>query len=94
MYNYFLNKDAKEDLHRIYQCGVKTFGEIQAEYYYDLLLEEFKRIASNPFIFPDYQYKNYRYCVCKSNTIYFKLENDEVEIIAIIGKQNFENRTL
>ena len=30
-----------------------------------------------------------RYCVCGINTIYFNIKSDVVEIITIVGRQNF-----
>lgn len=92
MNSYILTKDAEEDLDRIHEFGVYKFGMQQADKYYELLFESFEKIASNPYMFPTSVHlnKKYRYCVYKSDTIYYKILNDNlVEIITIIGRQDF-----
>lgn len=51
----------------------------------------FNKIASNPFLFPEnMKYRGVeRYCVCGVDTIFYNVKNDEVEIIAIIGRQDY-----
>lgn len=91
MYNYFLSQEAKEDLFRIYEFGVYKFGVTQADKYQLLIHDCFDKIASNPFMFPEaikYKHIN-RFCVCGVDTIYFNINGDEIEIITIIGRQNF-----
>jgi len=94
MSNYFLTREAKEDLWRIYEFGVSNFGIIQAEKYFNMMQDCFDKIASNPFMFPVVVNinGNFRFCVCGSNTIYYKINvNNKIEIITIIGKQDFRN---
>jgi toxin ParE1/3/4 len=91
MYSYRLNIQAEEDLTRIYEYGLGRFGLLQADKYYEMLFECFSKIASNPFLFPEaIRYKDgYRYCVCGVDTIFYKLNINTVEIMAIIGRQHF-----
>ena len=91
MYNYFLTREAKEDLWRIYEFGVYKFGEAQAVKYFNMMHDSFDKIASNPFMFPEtIKNKNtYRFCVCGVDTIYYKINEGKIEIVAIIGRQNF-----
>lgn len=92
MYRYYLSKDAKEDLRRIYYYGVITFGIAKADTYFNMIHDCFDKIESNPFLFPsaDYIKIGYRYCVAGVNTIYYKIESDNrVEIITLIGRQDF-----
>ena len=87
MANYKLSNLAKEDLIRIHRYGVDKFGMTQADKYFD-------RIAKNPFSFElvDYVKTDYRRCVCGSDSIYYKIgDNNSVEIMAIIGKQDLKN---
>ncbi len=51
----------------------------------------FDKIASNPYMFPEYiQYNvHYRYCVCGVDTIYYRVINDEVEVVTIVGRQDY-----
>jgi toxin ParE1/3/4 len=91
MYNYNLTNDAKEDLWRIYEFGVYKLGLIQAEKYFNMLQDHFDKIASNPYMFPETikNKKKYRFCVCGVDTIYYKINNNEIVIGAIIGRQYF-----
>lgn len=91
MYSYKLSIEAEEDIIRIFEYGIGQFGVVQAAKYYDMLFECFKKITSNPLMFPiDFKHNNIeRYCVCGIDTIYFNIKVDVVEIITIVGRQNF-----
>jgi toxin ParE1/3/4 len=91
LYSYFLTREAKEDLFRIYEFGINRFGVMQADKYQIMMYDCFDKIASNPFMFPVVaKYKDIdRFCVCGVDTIYFNIIGNEVEIITIIGRQNF-----
>jgi toxin ParE1/3/4 len=86
-----LTREAKEDLWRIYEFGIYRFGELQADKYLIMLYDCFDKIASNPYMFPKVlNYKNAeRYCVCGVDAIYYNIKGGEIEIITIIGRQNF-----
>ena len=94
MANYRLTNEAKNDLIRIHQYGVQKFGMIQADKYFNSFFEYFDIIAENPFSFEsvDHIKKGYRRCVCGVDSIYFRLNNDTVEIIAIIGRQDLNEK--
>jgi toxin ParE1/3/4 len=91
MYKYKLSSEAEEDVVRIFEYGLSRFGLIQANKYYEMLFECFNKIASNPFLFPVViRYKDVeRYCVCGVDTIYYNIKDDEIEIITIIGRQDY-----
>ncbi len=93
MAKYRLSNEAKEDLIRIHHYGVKQFGMAQADKYFDSFFKYFDIIVQQPFSFEsiDYIKKGYRRCACGSDTIYYKLNNDTVEIMAIIGRQDLNN---
>ena len=93
MAEYKLSNAAKEDLIRIYPYGIKKFGMIQADKYFDSFFEYFDIIAQQPFSFESVNFikKGYRRCVCGADTIYFKINNNTVEIMAIIGRQDLKN---
>jgi|TARA_R110002110_G_scaffold43842_1_gene135792 toxin ParE1/3/4 len=93
MARYKLSIVAKEDLIRIHHYGVKKFGMTQADKYYDSFFEYFNIISEQPFSFEsvDYIKSGYRRCVCGSDSIYYRINNDIVEIMAIIGKQDLKN---
>ena len=93
MAKYRLSKEAKEDLIRIHHYGVEQFGIIQADKYFDVFFEYFDIIAQRPFSFEsvDYIKKGYRRCVCGVDSIYYRIENGTVEIMAIIGRQDLNS---
>jgi len=93
MAKYKLSNTAKEDLIRIHHYGIKKFGVIQADKYFDSFFEYFNNIAKQPYSHESVSYikTDYRRCVCGSYSIYFKINNDIVEIMAIIGRQDLKN---
>ena len=94
MANYKISNLAKEDLIRIHRYGVEKFGMTQADKYFDSFFEYFDIIAKNPFSFESVNYikTDYRRCVCGSDSIYYKIsDNNIVEIMPIIGKQDFKD---
>lgn len=93
MSKYKLSNEAKDDLIRIHQYGVLKFGMIQADKYFNSFFEYFEIIAQSPLAFEsvDYIRKGYRRCVCGSDSIYYRINGDIVEIMAIIGMQDLKN---
>ncbi|SFH87401.1 type II toxin-antitoxin system RelE/ParE family toxin [Halpernia frigidisoli] len=91
MYNLFLSKEAKEDLYRIYNYGFYKFGELQADKYLNQFYNQFDRIEENPLMFPKVtEQKNIdRFCVCGVDRIFFNILDSEIEIITIVGRQDF-----
>ena len=93
MTKYRLSNDAKDDLIRIHRYGAKKFGTQQADKYFETFFEYFDIIAKRPYSFESVEYikKGYRRCVCGSDSIYYKVNNDTVDIMAIVGKQDLKN---
>ncbi len=93
MANYKLSHVAKEDLIRIHHYGVEKFGMVQADKYFNSFFTYFDMIAQRPFSFEsvDYFRTGYRRCVCGSDSIYYKVNDNIVEIMAIIGRQELNN---
>ena len=90
MANYRLSNDAKNNLIRIHHYGIEKFGPLQADRYFATFFEYFEIIAQRPFSFEsiDHIKKGYRRCVCGSDSIFFRVNGDMIEIMAIIGKQD------
>ena len=90
MSKYRLSNAAKEDLIRIHQYGVIKFGVVLADKYFESFFEYFNVIAERPESFEsvDFIKPGYRRCVCGVDSIYFKINEDIVEIMAIIGRQD------
>jgi toxin ParE1/3/4 len=95
MAKYKLSKEAKEDLIRIHHYGVERFGMTQADKYFDSFFEYFDIISQSPLLFEsvDFVRIGYRRCVCGSDSLFYRINDGVVEIMAIIGRQDL-NRIL
>lgn len=93
MANYILSKEAEEDLIRIHNYGIKRFGITQADRYFDSLFDCFQTISERPYSFESVEEikKGYRRCVHKSDSIYFRIGYNKVEIMTIVGRQDIKN---
>ena len=93
MAKYKLSNVAKDDLIRIHRYGTKRFGIIQADKYFESFFEYFDIIARNPYSFEsvDFIKDGYRRCVCGSDSIFYRISEDTVEIMAIVGRQDLNN---
>lgn len=93
MADYRLSNEAKEDLIRIHHYGVDKFGMTQADKYFRQFFEYFEIIVRQPFSFEsvDFIKKGYRRCVCGSDSIYYRVRVDTVEMMAIVGNQDLNN---
>lgn len=90
MYEYVLSNEAKFDLINIHHFGVYRFGITQADKYFNSFFKQFDIICNDPYRFPsvDYIKKEYRKCICGSDSIYYKIKDKTVFIMAIIGSQD------
>jgi toxin ParE1/3/4 len=90
MASYKLSRLARTDLREIYSYGFQEYGEIQADRYFAELLVRFEQIAENPFLFPavDHIREGYRRAVCGVHSIYYRIENDGVQIMRLLSRQD------
>ncbi|PCJ98704.1 MAG: plasmid stabilization protein [Flavobacteriaceae bacterium] len=90
MATYRLSPDAEDDLYRIWLYGVRKFGVPQADKYYEAFFLQFDLIAKDPLLFQsvDYIKKGYRRGVSGSESIYYRIDGNNVEIMAIVGRQD------
>ena len=90
MGNYRLTQAAQEDLRQIYFYGFETWGEAAADQYSNDLFDRFEQIAAQPYLYPsvDFIRKGYRRSVCGVESIYYRIEHDVVEIMAILRSQD------
>jgi len=93
MADYKLTNEAKQELIRIHQYGVERFGIAQADKYFDSFFKYFDIIAQQPYSFEsvDYIRSGYRRCACGVDSIYYRITNEIVEIMAIVGRQDIIN---
>jgi toxin ParE1/3/4 len=94
MPNYKISEVAKEDLIRIHQYGVEQFGMKHADKYFNAFFNYFENISKNPNSFEsvDYIRRGYRRYPIGSDTIYFKVNKNNIEIMAIVGSQDLESK--
>jgi toxin ParE1/3/4 len=92
MVSYKLNDEAQEDIKRIYKRGLAEHGETQADAYYDAFFRRFERIAEQPYLYPSVEHirSGYRRSVCGVDSIYYRIVEDAVEIMRIIGRQDID----
>lgn len=92
MGSYRLTEDAKADLIRIYQRGLREYGEGQVDAYYNAFFDRFELLAERPLSYPavDDIRVGYRRSVCGADSTYYRIEGEAVEIMAIIGQQDLE----
>lgn len=90
MATYRLSPDAEDDLYFIWVYGAKRFGLGQADRYYQAFFHQFDIIAKDPFLFPsvDYIKKGYGRGVSGVDSIYYRINGDIIEIMAIVGRQD------
>ncbi|MGB0503287.1 MAG: type II toxin-antitoxin system RelE/ParE family toxin [Thalassolituus sp.] len=91
MANYKVSPEAENDLYLIWLYGLEHWGLNAADSYISDLFVRFQRIADNPRQFPDVEdiRTGYRRCALGKESIYFQDAHDAVEIMAVIGKQNY-----
>jgi len=94
MAKYRLTNESKNDLIRIHHYGVEKFGMTQADKYFESFFIYFDIISQRPYSFESAEYikKDYRRCVCGGDSIYFKLNKDIIDIMAIVGRQDLNEK--
>ena len=90
MGKYKLSEDAKTDLIRIHQRGVREYGQTQADTYYAAFFDRFEQLAEQPYLYQavDDIREGYRRCVCGVDSIFYRIDSDTVEIMNIIERQD------
>ena len=65
-----------------------------ADHYFVSFFEYFDIIAKRPFSFEsvDYIKKGYRRCACGVDSIYYRINQNIVEIMAIVGRQDLNEK--
>lgn len=88
---YKISKEALNGLEKIWLYTFETWSTEQADYYYELIMNEIEYLSQNPTSGKDYNdiRKGYFRSRVKSHFIFYKinLENDEIEIIRILHQQ-------
>jgi toxin ParE1/3/4 len=90
---YKLSKKARVDLKRIWLYGVRTHGNQRAVQYHQGMLDRFAQIAEQPYLYQavDHIRAGYRRSVYGADNIYYRINGDIVEIMAVLGHQDTED---
>lgn len=93
-YKLRVTKDAEQDLDDLYSEGFVTWGEKQADRYYDGLLARFDRMCDNPMLdrVVDEIRIGYRRSIYDKHSIFFVIIEDTVEVRAVIKRQDITLR--
>jgi toxin ParE1/3/4 len=89
-----ITKLADQDLNDLYSEGFTTWGEEQADRYYDGLLDRLEGICETPLMYPavDDIREGYRRSVYEKHSIYFVVLDNVVEVRAVVKRQNIATR--
>lgn len=92
MAEYRLTESAENDLLDIALYGMEQFGEAQSIDYRNRLKRHFQALAEQPLLYPAVNHIRigYRRSVCGSHSVYYRLEDDSIEIIRILGRQDVQ----
>lgn len=90
MADYRLSQEARKDLMDIAVYGDENFGVAQSDKYRDQLKRHFELLAEQPKLFSavDHIKRGYRRSVCNKHSVYYRIENEGVEIIRVLGRQD------
>lgn len=92
MENYRLSLNAEDDLERIWFYGLEQWGLEAADRYYQAFFDHFEDIASHPLLYaPTDIREGYRRSICGKDSVFYRLDGEIVEIMAIIGKQDLKD---
>jgi len=90
MESYKLTKAADLDFETIFEYGIENYGLGKATVYQKQLISRFIELVKQPLFYPsvDYIRQGYRRSVCGINSIYYRIEKNEILIVRILGKQD------
>lgn len=90
-YRLKISASADRDLTAIYEYGFTQWGEERADAYYDALTHHLHQLCDNPLLYAavDDIRPGYRRSVSGVHSVYYRVTIDAVEVMAIIGRQEF-----
>ena len=91
MANYRISPNAKDDLERIWRYGVDRWGMEAADAYHATFFDHFEELAEHPCLYPEIDIRpGHRRSLCGKDSVFYRIDGETVEIIAILGKQDAE----
>lgn len=90
MYRLVITVEADQDLDALYNDGYQTWGEAQADKYYDAILAHFDVLCDNPYLFRavDEIREGYRRSICGKHSLFYRIVGDTVEIMGLVKNEN------
>lgn len=89
MAQYELTRAADRDIEHIFEYGIETFGIDLALRYQNALKARFAELADNPQLYPASGLrKGYRRSVCGVHSIYYRMLDDGIQIVRVLGRQD------
>tara|TARA_R110002012_G_scaffold162367_1_gene324606 strand:+ start:350 stop:652 length:303 start_codon:yes stop_codon:yes gene_type:complete len=90
MADYRLSRKAEEDILRIADYGIRTYGVEIARDFRDGLSRHLAIIAGAPLTYPivDELIAGYRRSIYRSLTIYYRIDGTEIFVARILGRQD------
>ncbi|MCG7532329.1 type II toxin-antitoxin system RelE/ParE family toxin [Psychrobium sp. MM17-31] len=87
---YRLSRAADQDIENLFEYGIDNFGLLAAKLYLEGLVKRFDEIALNPLHYPavDHIRIGYRRSVYATHSIYFKWNDEQVDIMRILRAEN------
>lgn len=88
---YKISPAADNDLENIWFYGLGRFGVEQADKYYHELMFHFDDLAENPLSYQTVGHirEGYRRSVFGVHSVFYKISDDSIEIMRIIGRQDY-----
>jgi toxin ParE1/3/4 len=88
-HEYRLTTAAEQDLLLISLYGLQQFGPQQARVYHTRLVNRFEELAKTPDLYQPVEHirKGYRRSVCGAHSIYYRVHENKIEIVRILGAQ-------
>ena len=89
-YRLVLSVEAERDLENLYTEGYAKWGELQADTYFDHMLDHFEALCDNPYAYRqvDEIREGYRRSVCGKHSVFYRVLDNAVEIMALVKYEN------
>lgn len=92
MANYRVSPNARDDLEQIWFYGLEKWGSEAADEYLAAFFSHFEQIAEQPLLFAASDIRDgYRRSRCGKDSVFYRIDGDTVEIMAIIGQQDINS---
>lgn len=95
MASFEVSELAKQDLKEVHQYGVRRWGEVQADRYFNALYDHIEAMARDPLRFPlaEGTLPGCRRSVFRAHAVYFEISDGSLTILSIIRSQDIRRLT-